>query len=248
MMMTLVRAGSGPVGHPVGLSVAWPVGRWRARVLRLPVGALLAVLPHSRAHEEPHDPPHARADAARLVPPGQTEFDAFFARYQQPLYGYLRRLVPADDLATDLAQEAFFRAWRHFAEVSAYERPAAWLFRVATNLAISHLRRRLPLSLAHFARAPLHDPDASNPGTDDERLVDPGDFATASVERDLINALLARLPERQRAALLLRAVQGFSCDEIAETLEVSSVAARKTLSRARERFRELYLAAQREGT
>lgn len=229
-----------------------PDGRGeRARWPRRLFGALLAVLAQSRSGEEPRDIPRTGAvDALAARPPaapGQPDFDMFFARYQQPLYGYLRRLVPTDDAATDLAQEAFVRAWRHFAEVSTYDRPGAWLFRVATNLAISHLRRRMPLSLSQTARALHHDPAASNPPAEDELLVDPGDFASASAERDLINALLARLPERQRAALLLRAVHGFTCDEIAETLEISSVAARKTLSRGRERFRALYVAAQREG-
>ena len=254
-MVTLVRAGTCPVERPPR-----PLLWRRARLIETFSRALFATLTHTRAGDDPREAPrpeaagHARGTPALPTAPGaasgqsggQGEFDAFFAHYQQPLYGYLRRLVPADDAATDLAQEAFFRAWQHFAEVRTYERPAAWLFRVATNLAISHLRRRLPASLSQTARALRHDPDSSNPAADDELLVDPGDFATASAERDLINALLSRLPEQQRAALLLRAVHGFTCDEIAQTLSISPVAARKTLSRGRERFRGLYLAAQRE--
>lgn len=174
------------------------------------------------------------------------EFDAFFTRFEQPLYGYLRRMVPSDEVAMELAQEAFFRAWKRFAEVRAYDRPDAWLYRVATNLAISHLRRRKSLSFSHlFARTN----EGEGADAQDETLpfADPDDLEGRVVARDAIARVLERLSERQRAALLLRTVQGFSCEEIATTLGITVTNARQTLSRARERFRMLYEAAQREG-
>lgn len=171
------------------------------------------------------------------------EFDAFFTRHERPLYGYLRRLLPSDEVAVEIAQETFFRAWSHFETVRVYERPEAWLYRVATNLAISHLRRRQPLSFSHvFART-----DAEAVGgepVDDEVLADPLDVEAQTVERDAIQRALRGLPERQRAALLLRAVQGFTSEEVAEALGVTVPNARQILSRGRERFRRLYDAAQ----
>jgi DNA-directed RNA polymerase specialized sigma24 family protein len=54
---------------------------------------------------------------------GPLDFDALFQRYQRPLYTYLRRLLPTEESAIDLTQEVFFRAWSHFEQVRAYERP-----------------------------------------------------------------------------------------------------------------------------
>jgi RNA polymerase sigma-70 factor (ECF subfamily) len=173
-----------------------------------------------------------------------SDFDRFFSEHEQHLYAYIRRLVLSDEVALDIAQEAFVRAWQRFDTLRTYERPAAWVYRVATNLAISHLRRHFPLPLSQATHAPRS--DRSDASADDELLVDPTDFTGATVERDLINFVLRRLPERQRAALLLRAVHGFSCEEIAATLDLSPVAARQTLSRGRERFRALYVAAHHE--
>jgi RNA polymerase sigma-70 factor (ECF subfamily) len=179
--------------------------------------------------------PAAIGHSGRADGPDTRAFDLFFAEHEQPLYGFLRRMVSSDEVALELAQESFFRAWQHFDEVSAYDRPGAWLFRIATNLAISHLRRRWPAPFADLASERDDDTLA------EERFADPSDFASDSAERDAIGRVLRQLPERQRAALLLRAVHGLSCDEIAQALGLSSVAARKLLSRGRERFRALYL-------
>ncbi|HLZ22669.1 MAG TPA: sigma factor, partial [Ktedonobacterales bacterium] len=68
------------------------------------------------------------SDARRDSGASQTEdaaFEAFFQRHEQPLYGYLRRMLPTHEIAVEVAQEAFFRAWTHFEEVRAYERPEA---------------------------------------------------------------------------------------------------------------------------
>lgn len=177
--------------------------------------------------------------------PRDPEFDAFFTRLEQPLYGYLRRLVPNDEVAVELAQEAFFRAWKHFAEVRTYDRPDAWLYRVATNLAISYLRRRRSVNFTQlFARAT--ETEGVDAGEEALAFADPHDIEGSFVERDVIAHALQQLPERQRAALLLRAVQGLSCEEIATALGITVTNTRQILSRARERFRTLYEAAQRE--
>ncbi len=190
----------------------------------------------------------ARAERSDGTAPGSNDpaFDAFFTRLEQPLYGYLRRLVPSDEVAVDLAQEAFFRAWKHFAEVRAYDRPDAWLYRVATNLAISYLRRRRSVSFTQlFARTT--EMEGAEAVEETLTFADPHDIEGSCVERDAIEYALRQMPERQRVALLLRAVQGLSCEEIAAALGITVTNTRQILSRARERFRTLYEAAQREG-
>jgi RNA polymerase sigma-70 factor (ECF subfamily) len=175
---------------------------------------------------------------------GSLDFDAFFQRYQRPLYMYLRRLLPTEEGAIDLTQEVFFRAWSHFEQVRAYERPVSWLFRVATNLAISQLRRREPLQLSHLLKR-----EVNGQTSEDERLLPESlpDLAEIFAERDIITRSLLSLPERQRAALLLRAAYGFSVEEVAESLGLSVANTYQLLSRGGRRFRELYEAAQHEG-
>src|SRR5712692_3309961 len=95
-------------------------------------------------------------------------FERLFAEYQTPILNYLYRLVGDPVLAEDLVQEAFTRAWRARAQLVVVDNPRAWLYRIATNAARDHLRRRRLI-----AWLPLMGADA--------RLSDSG-FEDASLE------------------------------------------------------------------
>jgi RNA polymerase sigma-70 factor (ECF subfamily) len=175
-----------------------------------------------------------------------TAFDAFFTQHERSLYGYLRRMLPTHEAALDVAQEAFFRAWQRFDVLCGYDRPQAWLFRVATNLALDQLRRRQPIGLSRlFAGREPAISDESDSGDTIPALMDPFDMERSLAERDLVNRALLRVPERQRAAVLLWAAHGLTCAEIAAALETTEVNARQMLSRGRARFREVYEQAAR---
>lgn len=179
---------------------------------------------------------------------GDAAFDAFFTQHERALYGYLRRMLPTHEAALDVAQEAFFRAWRHFETVRGYDRPQAWLFRVATNLALDTFRRRQPTGLARiFSERSLDIPDEVDASEVIPALTDPFDMERSLAERDLVNRALARLPERQRAAMLLWAAHGLAIAEIAVALETTEVNVRQMLSRGRARFREVYERLQQGG-
>ena len=159
--------------------------------------------------------------------PGSAGFEAFFREHERRIFGYLIRLTGDEQTAHDLTQETFLRAWLHFARIAHYDAPAAWLFRVATNLAVSHQRRRgSPVGAAQLLG------DDSGPVRSDP--------TRHYVERDAIQQTLMELSENQRAALVLREVYGLSCEEIARALGISRDAAKVTLFRARERFRARY--------
>jgi RNA polymerase sigma-70 factor (ECF subfamily) len=169
------------------------------------------------------------------------DFDAFFARHEHALYGYLRRLLPSDEVAVEIAQETFFRAWIHFAKIQHYDRPHAWLYRVATNLALGVLRRRQPMPISQFiSRQQAGEERGEFQDDADNLFTDTMDVEEQTAERDAIARALSHLGERERAALLLRAIQGFSHDEVAEALGVSVVNARTIAARARLHFRQRY--------
>ncbi len=159
------------------------------------------------------------------------EYEAFIREHQRTILNYLWRMTGDEQSAYDLTQEVFFRAWRHFAKLRGYDRPSAWLFRVATNLALTSLTAR---------KTPLTSVDALS----DEQSPAVSDPAWRVAERDLVRLTQDGLSPQRRAALTLREVYGLSCAEVARALGISEAAARMTLSRAREQFRRLYL---REG-
>jgi len=153
-------------------------------------------------------------------------FDALFRRWSGPLLRYLERMVRDAAAAEELAQEAFLRVHRARDRYVPQARFSTWLYRIATNLALNELRRprvREPhQSTDADDAAPLA---AAQPGVDD--VVEARRLG-AAVEREL-----AQLPERQRAALWLTAVEGLSYAEVSATLDVSEQAVKALVHRAR---------------
>lgn len=162
-----------------------------------------------------------------VAAPGGETFDAFYARHRQEILSYLWRMLGDEQSAFDLSQETFLRAWDHYDRIRRYEKPSAWLFRVATNLALKHLRHR---SVARAISVPLDDEHGGGEDT-----------AAQIVEGQLARQIVFELRPRPRAVLILHDVHGLSSAEIAKTLSMSRSAVSKMLYRARELFRTRYL-------
>lgn len=170
----------------------------------------------------------AMDDAAALHPGAAlTAYEPFVRQHERAILNYLWRMTGDEQSAYDLTQEVFVRAWRHFDKLRGYDSPRAWLFRVASNLAISGMRARRPLTSVDLL------PSEQQPASSDPTW--------RVVERDLVRAAMDALPARRRAALTLREVYGLSTAEVARALGISEASARMTLSRAREQFRIAYL-------
>ena len=196
-------------------------------------GQLARVLTAWYALSARGDPPRDEArDADRASAPSLA-FEAFFREHQQPIFGYLWRMTGDEQAAYDLSQEAFLRAWRHFDRIHTYELPGGWLFRVATNLALKHLRHHrvvAGLVVSAMEAASALDTEAASSS----------DPAAHVADDDLVRDVLLDLAPRPRAVLALHDVYGFTTAEIAGMLAMTHAAAKMMLSRAREQFRVRY--------
>src|SRR4051812_40906624 len=144
-------------------------------------------------------------------------FAAVYERHHQALYRYCRSILRHDEDAQDALQSTFTRA---FAALQAEERDfelRPWLFRIAHNEAISILRRRPPTDELD---------DRAAPGELEDRV-------SEREELRLLQLDLADLPERQRAALILRELNGLSHAEIGIVLELSTSAVKQSIFEAR---------------
>jgi RNA polymerase sigma-70 factor (ECF subfamily) len=200
---------------------------------------LLQSGPEDRAQRRTLHQPSAHADSSAQ----QSQFDAWFAEYHLPLLEYLYGMTRDREWAADLVQDTFLHAYSAAGRDSAtIAHPQAWLYRIATNAALSALRRKrrlrwLPLSVV--------EPDAGASSSDRWRrpeLAEPHsqDIAASVAERDAVWAVLAELPPRWRAVLLLQTTGGLEVSEIATQLGISDANVRKLLFRAKERFRQIH--------
>jgi len=152
--------------------------------------------------------------------------EELYAAHHAEIYGYLSRMVRDDELAADLAQETFVKAFRAYDTLIDHDRARAWLYQIAGRTALDELRRR---RIVRFV-----------PWTGESRGVD-ASAEDLVLDRRLhgdLERALGQIPSRQRMALLLAEVQGLNGAELAESLGVSHVAARALLSRARESLRQ----------
>ncbi len=153
-------------------------------------------------------------------------FDVLFRRWSGPLLRYLERMVRNRATAEELVQEVFLRVHRARDRYAPEARFSTWLYRIATNVALNELRRprhRAPHGSTDDETTP--ELPASGPAADD--VVDARRLGRAAA------AGLDGLPEKQRAALCLTAIEGLSYAEVAEALEVTDKAVKSLVHRAR---------------
>jgi RNA polymerase sigma-70 factor, ECF subfamily len=167
-----------------------------------------------------------------------------FAEHRPTLLRHCYRMLGTFEEAEDVVQEVLLRAWRS-RETYAGDAPLEhWLMRIATNACLNVLTRARPRALPQLDRepvavgAPLAELEAATwvtPAPDARLYPDPARTTEAREEVALaFIALLQRLPPRQRAALLLKDVVGWSAEEIAAALELTVPSVNSALHRARQ--------------
>jgi RNA polymerase sigma factor (sigma-70 family) len=161
------------------------------------------------------DPATARAAIEQL-----------YAAHHAEIYNYLARMVRDDELAADLTQETFVKAYRAYDTLLDATRARAWLYQIAGRTALDELRRRRIVRFVPWTG------ESRGTASSAEELVLRGRLS-ADLER-----ALAAIPPRQRQAILLAEIGELTGVELAEALGVSHVAARALLTRARESLRQ----------
>lgn len=156
------------------------------------------------------------------------------ARLLPRALNHAARVLGDRDEAEDVAQEAMLRLWRAAADwQTGGAKPSTWLYRVTANLAVDRLRKAgRSVGLDESA-----EPEDDGPGAE-EKLVQAGRLAA-------LDAALARLPERQRQAVVLRHLEGLSNPEIAEVLEIGIEAVESLTARGKRALAKA-LAGQKE--
>ncbi len=171
---------------------------------------------------------HPMTDARPARDPAETAasfVEDLFARHQTEIFAFLFRMLRDEELAADLAQDTFVKAYRAYDRLGPPDNARAWLYQIAHRVALDELRRRkiirfLPWTGESNGAAPSAERVAM-----DTRLSGP------------LARALERIPERQRAALLLAELHDLTGLELAAALDVSHVAARALLTRARDSLR-----------
>ena len=174
---------------------------------------------------------HATESDGRLVVQareGDVEaFNRLISRWEKRLYNYLLSLIRNREDALDLCQDAFLKAYRSLSALEDSEKFPQWLFRIAHNLAFSHLRRNSALELAESRPDTDREDAYPHPKSSAIPIGPARNMFALEVELTVVKALEALTPEQQEA-IALKVYHGFQFAEIAEILScpVSTVKSR----------------------
>ena len=173
-----------------------------------------------------------RIDVQRALAADQAAFGDLVQRYQSAVYNLAYRMLGDPTEAEDAAQEVFVRAWNQLHTFQQDRRFSTWLLSIASHHAIDMLRRRKP-------QAPLDDVALFIESDDPQ----PDELALRGEQREMVQQLLNKLPEKYRNVTVLRYYNDLSYDEIARATGLTESAVKTQLHRARRMLAGLLTSA-----
>ncbi len=168
-------------------------------------------------------------------------FEELVQRYQSRLVGILGHLVGSRESAEDLAQEVFLRVYRARSRYVPGAKFSTWLFTIANNVASNarrSLSRRKEVTLDARESGPLGAHPIEQMATAASGLMPARQLDHAEM-CDVVRLAIQSLNERQRMAVLLNKFEGMSYADIAETMNLSPMAIKSLLTRARLNLKEV---------
>ncbi len=165
-------------------------------------------------------------------------FAEIMRRYRSPITNYIYRFLNDYEEAVDLAQETFVRVYFAIERYHTEYAFSTYIYRIATNLAISEIRRRKRRRLVSLTGLFQYtDEEAQDFNPPDEKSL-PDENLIQSEQSTTIARAIATLPEKYRAPIILRDIEGRSYEEIAQIMELGLGTTKSRISRARGLLRE----------
>jgi RNA polymerase sigma-70 factor (ECF subfamily) len=181
------------------------------------------------------------ADVVRLAQQGrELAFRELVRRYERPVFSLVFRMVRDRETAEDLAQDAFVKVLNHIDKYSPEFKFSSWLFKIANNVAIDHLRRRRLDTISmdgspHASTASEVEATTLNLESEQESALDE---LEAKELGSAIEQAIAKLRPEYRACIMLRHVEGRAYEEIAATLDLPLGTVKTYIHRARHELRK----------
>lgn len=144
-------------------------------------------------------------------------FEQLYRLHSGRIYGLCFRLCNDREMAEDLTQEAFVLAWRKLDSFRGESAFGSWLYRISTNLVLSYLRKRKPLITSL-----------------DYENYEQADNIAPPEEQMSLEAAIGKLPPGARIVFVLYSIEGYSHNEISNTLKIATGSSKAQLHRARQ--------------
>lgn len=184
-----------------------------------------------------NDKGHSSYSLDALRDGDRAEFARIVEEYSPMIYRLGLKMLNNPQDAEDILQETFIKAYKHIHKFDGRSSVSTWLYRIATNEALMSLRKKRP-DIISFDMPSIYESEPQEP----LQIVDwcclPEDEYLTAEGRLRLDQAAERLPESLRIVFVLRDIEGLSTRETAEVLNISEMAVKTRLSRARLRLRE----------
>jgi RNA polymerase sigma-70 factor (ECF subfamily) len=164
----------------------------------------------------------------------EAAFETLVRNHQQRAFRIARNMVPSDEDARDLAQDAFLRVFKSLDRFDFQYTFATWLHRIVTNLAIDHLRKRRLIGTTSASG----DDEEADIDIVDQDQPQPSRRLEAKETSERVRECIGALAPHFQAVLTLRELEGLACTEIAKIVGATHVTVRWRLHRGRKLFQE----------
>ena len=181
------------------------------------------------------------ADVVALAQRGREDaFRELVRRYERPVFSLVFRIVRDSAMAEDLAQDTFIKVLNNIDKYRPEFKLSSWLFKIANNVAIDHLRRRQLNTVSmdgspHASTAADIEATRFDVASDDESALEEMESKELG---SAIEHAIGKLRPEYRSCILLRHVEGRSYEEIAATLDLPLGTVKTYIHRARHELRE----------
>lgn len=176
-------------------------------------------------------------ELVRRAQRGKTEaFEELVRRYEQKVYNITYRLLGNEEDATEALQDTFLRAYRSISRFKFKSSFYTWLYRIATNVSLTKLRRRKTQETVSLDE-PIKNTDDLKYDIPDSRSTPEQAFEQKRL-RERLQEAIAKLPEEYRTVVVMRDLEGLSNEEVSATLGITVPAVKSRLHRGRMALRE----------
>jgi len=189
------------------------------------------------------DPQQTRSDEELIleVQAGRKQaYDVLVTRYRDRLYNFILRMVKEPELAEELAQDTFVRAYVNADKYRTIARFSTWLYTIGLNLVRNHMRRKKRSPIRRIPLVGKQDGEKV-----EMELPDQGDLPDREVRkrelRERVSDIVEMIPEHYREPFLLREYAELSYEEIAATTGLKIGTVRSRINRARSHFRDQWV-------
>lgn len=201
-------------------------------------------LAHPRQDTRPLAPDYATLDdrdlATHAARGQESAFRELLIRYERPVFSLIYRMVRDRTLAEDLAQEAFIRAFNAIGTYKTSYKFSNWILKIANNHTIDYLRKRKldTVSIDGSPHARTAEEVSQSRVIIESRDESPAEYVEHRELGDQIEHAIGGLREEYRTVIVLRHVEGYAYDEIADIMELPLGTVKTYLHRARGELRE----------